>query len=241
MTVSRHKTRTGTCILLLASVLGVSGPLAAQAPIAPRAIQVGDVASSAVAAALVLAPRVFSWGPTTADCTVPCDPATLPWYDRWALSPISPTLSRGSDVLVVALGLGTVAATVAGDRSHRELVSALQAGLWAEGATEMLKTTVGRERPVLYTAAGADVATVPDNLRSLPSGHTAVAFSLATSLWLAERDIHGRPGLVGWLGVLGATGVAVLRVAAGKHFPSDVVVGAAVGTASSLVVHAIKF
>jgi len=228
-------------MLLLATVLGVSGPLAAQSPAAPPAIQVGDVASTGVAAALLLAPRVFGWGPTTADCAVPCDPATLPWFDRWALSPKSPTLSRGSDVLLIALGLGTVAATATGDRSHRELVSALQAGLWAESATELLKAAVGRERPALYTEAGGAVAVNRDDLRSLPSGHTSVAFSLATSLWLAERDLHGRPGLLGWLGVVGATGVGVLRVAAGKHFPSDVMVGAAVGTASALVVHTIKF
>jgi membrane-associated phospholipid phosphatase len=228
-------------MLVLATVLGVSGPLAAQSPAPPPAIQVGDVASTGVAAALLLAPRVFGWGPSTADCGVPCDPATLPWYDRWALSPISTTLSRGSDLLVIALGLGTVAATATRDRSQRELVSALQAGLWAESATELLKAAIGRERPVLYTPAGVEAATIPDNLRSLPSGHTAVAFSLATSLWLAERDLNGRPGLIGWLGVVGATGVGVLRVAAGKHFPSDVVVGAAVGTASALVVHTIKF
>ena len=39
----------------------------------------------------------------------------------------------------------------------------------------------------------------------------------------------------------GATGVGVLRVAAGKHYPSDVLVGASVGVASALVIHEIKF
>jgi membrane-associated phospholipid phosphatase len=32
-----------------------------------------------------------------------------------------------------------------------------------------------------------------------------------------------------------------MRVAAGKHFPSDVVGGAALGVTSAVVVHAIRF
>jgi membrane-associated phospholipid phosphatase len=231
-------------MLVLVALLGASGPLTAQArqaPPIPPAVQVGDVAAAGVGAALVLAPRVFGWGRVVPDCSVPCDPATLPFFDRWALSPISTPLSRGSDVLLVALGIGTVATTLHDDRSGRELVSALQAGLWAESATELLKVGFGRERPVLYTQQGVGAETNKDNLRSFPSGHTSVAFALATSLWLAERDMHGRPGLVGWLGFVGATGIGVLRVAAGKHFPSDVFAGAVLGTATALTVHAIKF
>ena len=236
-------------MLMLGALLGAPGPLAAQTtqplpaqtPKSPPAIQVGDVAAAGVGTALLLAPHVFGWGPTVPSCGPPCDPATLPWFDRWALSPVSSDLSRMSDALVLILGVGTVAATVSHQGGERELVSALQAGLWAEGATEVFKAAFGRERPVLYTEAGVGLASNADNLRSFPSGHTSVAFALATSLWLAERDLHGRPGVVGWLGVVGAAGVGVLRVAAGKHFPSDVLGGAVLGTAAALTVHTIKF
>jgi membrane-associated phospholipid phosphatase len=43
------------------------------------------------------------------------------------------------------------------------------------------------------------------------------------------------------LAVAGAVGVGVLRVAAAKHFPSDVVVGAVVGTATGFVLHRLRF
>ena len=38
-----------------------------------------------------------------------------------------------------------------------------------------------------------------------------------------------------------AAGVGVSRVAAAKHFPSDVLAGAVLGTASGLVVYKLKF
>ena len=44
-----------------------------------------------------------------------------------------------------------------------------------------------------------------------------------------------------WALMAGAAGVGVLRVAAGKHHPSDVLIGAGVGVASAVVVHEIKF
>jgi membrane-associated phospholipid phosphatase len=47
--------------------------------------------------------------------------------------------------------------------------------------------------------------------------------------------------VLGWLAFGVATGVGVSRVAAGKHFPSDVFAGAVLGTASGLVVYQLKF
>lgn len=90
-----------------------------------------------------------------------------------------------------------------------------------EGAlTTGLKEATGRERP--------------DELgdRSFPSGHTAQAASrmsltahnLAIDTW---DPLPRRAMQVGVLGMTAATGWA--RVEAAKHFPSDVLVGAALG------------
>lgn len=226
---------------MLAAVLAGSKPVAAQSPLGGPAIGAGDVLSAGVAAALVVAPRAFGWGPQSPDCAVPCDPGTLPWFDRWSVHAPVTGWSDASDALAVAMGVGTVAVLAGQEQGTRHIVAAVQAGLWAEGITGVLKAAVGRERPILYTPGGVGALTDRESFRSFPSGHTAGAFALATSLWMSERDLHGHPGAVGWLGFVGAAGMGVLRVAAGKHFLSDVLAGAAVGTASAIVVHLIKF
>jgi len=83
---------------------------------------------------------------------------------------------------------------------------------------------------VLYTADAPAAASSPDNRRSFPSGHASVAFAAATSyLVMARREglRHSTRNAV--LLYTGALGVAALRVAAGKHFPTDVAGGAALG------------
>jgi membrane-associated phospholipid phosphatase len=203
-------------------------------------VRTGDVLSVTTATAFLLIPRIVRWGPETPSCTVPCDRASLPFFDRWAVGGLNTTWARTSDVLVVGLAAGTIIGIGTRDGGGPYAVAAIEAGLWSEAATEWLKTT-GRERPVLYTEEGVAVQVRTDNLRSFPSGHTSVAFALATSHWLARRDLNGTPGLWGWLGFAGAAGVGVARVAAGKHFPSDVVGGAALGVLTGVLVHSIKF
>src|SRR5207249_5722685 len=65
-----------------------------------------------------------------------------------------------------------------------------------------------------------------------PSGHASVAFAAATTYWvLARRErLPHRTRNTIFL-YAGAAGVAALRVAAGKHFPTDVLAGAALGSA----------
>ena len=66
---------------------------------------------------------------------------------------------------------------------------------------------------------------------SFPSGHTTLAFAMATSL---SDDIHRTWATVGLYGL--ATGVAVSRVYQEAHWVSDVVGGAALGIASAKLV-----
>jgi len=117
----------------------------------------------------------------------------------------------------------------------------VEGAAWASGITEMLKGVIGRRRPVLYTVEAPGAVSERNSRRSLPSGHTSVAFAVATSYWLSRRALHGSPGVPGWVAVAVATGVGVLRVAAGKHFPSDVVAGAALGVGTAVVMQVVKF
>ena len=71
------------------------------------------------------------------------------------------------------------------------------------------------------------------------SGHTSAAFTVAvfTGEWFSEVYPSSPYRGIVWAGSLSAAGfVGILRIAAGKHYPSDVIVGALVGTGISLSV-----
>ena len=80
-----------------------------------------------------------------------------------------------------------------------------------------IKHTVRRDRP-----SGACCA--------FPSGHAAAAFAAAAVL---ERHLGYR---LSWPALVGATYVATSRLVDNRHFMSDVIFGAAVGTASGWTV-----
>lgn len=96
----------------------------------------------------------------------------------------------------------------------------------AGAADQGLKTVLGRERP-LGNEGAFDFD--PGHFdRAFPSGHTAMAFAMATSL---ADDVHPTWAKLGLYGL--ATGVAVSRVYQQQHWVSDVFGGAALGIASA--------
>jgi membrane-associated phospholipid phosphatase len=107
----------------------------------------------------------------------------------------------------------------------RVLASVVAAGL----ATGALKETTGRFRPDETT--DQYVFRPFSNRDAFPSGHSTMAFALATSL---SAEIH-RPWATALL-YAGATGTAWSRLNDHKHWLSDVLAGAAVGiTAGSVI------
>lgn len=109
---------------------------------------------------------------------------------------------------------------------------ALKSTLLGGAAAMVLKTIVGRDRPF---ASGDDPYSFhpfrfKDN--SLPSGHTAVAFALATSF---ARETPDKWTDLGFFAL--ATLTAYARMHDDKHWASDVVLGAGVGILSARFVH----
>lgn len=89
-------------------------------------------------------------------------------------------------------------------------------------------------RPLAYdSAAPASIRNSRDAGGAFYSGHASAAFMGAACFATIYPLRHPEFQHAGWLWVgsmAAASTVAVLRVASGKHFPSDVVTGAAVGT-----------
>jgi undecaprenyl-diphosphatase len=107
------------------------------------------------------------------------------------------------------------------------------AALLAFTASTVLAQTIGRVRPYL---AGIGVhALVPPNLQtgSFPSSHTAVAAAIAAMITTAHP-------VAGLIACVLAVIVAFGRVAAGMHYPSDILGGAAVGLFSALIVRVVQ-
>lgn len=115
------------------------------------------------------------------------------------------------------------------DHKHGSRTAALgaQAFLAANAAGTIVKAAAGRARP--YSDRGKGVFRpfrLKGSYMSLPSGHTTSAFALAS---VFSRRCESR-----WVGVgayLLASGTALERVYDDKHWLSDVVAGAALGTA----------
>ena len=107
-----------------------------------------------------------------------------------------------------------------GDESHQETGRLLSSAFLGTGlVTFGMKRLVGRKRPLDETLGNP----------SFPSGHTSLAFSSATIL--GYRYPKWRVPLY-----IGAGLVGFSRIYLGRHYASDVVVGAALGTAVGMLV-----
>src|SRR5256886_3853874 len=168
-------------------------------------------------------------GSKAAPSCAPCDPASLPSIDRSALHTFSGSAGTASSALLVGVvGFAGVAsldgATAAQRRGHVAVFANSLA--WTFAATDWVKVLVRRKRPVLYTSGAVAAAADPNSQRSFPSGHASVAFATATTyLMMARREGLPHRTRNAVLLYVAAVGVSAMRVAAGKHFPTDVIGG----------------
>jgi undecaprenyl-diphosphatase len=105
---------------------------------------------------------------------------------------------------------------------------AVGAGVLAVGSGillfQRLKKLTGRRRPSTYGEPHCWAKLLPPDQFSFPSGHTITAFAAAVSLSCFYPELA--IGLI-----FCAVSVAASRILLGMHFLSDVLAGAAIGTA----------
>jgi membrane-associated phospholipid phosphatase len=178
-----------------------------------------------------------------------------PMVDRFAVRmdpgviyQYSPLAAHVSDGLVVVemvapvIFLGVEASRAQFSNASLIHAEALSINLALNG---LMKYAVRRPRPYTYNPERAireryDCSRTTDACLSFYSGHSSTAFAAAFSgVLLTNETVAMSAGYRAlWWGVMlgGASATAQLRVRAGKHFYSDVVVGALVGSAIGIMV-----
>jgi undecaprenyl-diphosphatase len=109
-----------------------------------------------------------------------------------------------------------------GEQHYRALVSCTIAIFTGVALFTALKRVCRRPRPKFAAPRAFDVPEPPDQF-SFPSGHTITAFAACVNL------MHYYPEASPVL-LFCAASIAASRILLGMHYPSDVVVGAAIGT-----------
>lgn len=125
--------------------------------------------------------------------------------------------------------------------AHGELASWLEDALVLGEAiaidglvNTIVKYAVRRPLPVVYAGQAPQLRDRPRGYRAFFSGHVSAVASLVTSGAMAVRLRHPR-AMWQWIGAGALVAVvAVGRMLAGKHFPTDVIVGAVVGSGSAV-------
>ena len=127
----------------------------------------------------------------------------------------------------VAVGVPVAMALAAWIKDDRDLLKdAVYVGTSVAGAfavTYGLKYIVGRDRPYERYPDRVHPYNLEDS-PSFPSGHTATAFALATSLSIRYPKWYVIAPTALW-----ACSVGISRMNEGVHYPSDVLAGAALG------------
>lgn len=150
------------------------------------------------------------------------------WDSPWTRN-VLPTVESAAERTKLWWG-AALSMAAAGGYSQRKaaavgIVSMLTAQLIANA---MCKQLYERRRPPADMIPHDGVEKRPET-SSFPSGHTAAAVGFTTGVALTSP----------WLGAAAAVPavmVAVERVCAGAHYPSDVVAGASIGVGSALLV-----
>jgi membrane-associated phospholipid phosphatase len=199
---------------------------------------------------LVLIPALLSVGwlvaDTPATCAPLCDPATVNSFDRSSAGNYDQSWRLVSDVTMLGT-LGGGIAVLLGDGwfvgGLQDFVVVAESILWANGLAAMGNLAVRRPRPLLYSeAAPLDARENPAAALSFISGHSAQVAAVTTSVFSTtfRRDPdRALPWVVLGVGTASTAMVGVGRVLAGRHFPSDVLIGTALGASTGFLLPAI--
>lgn len=185
----------------------------------------------------------------------PTDPGRLLWIDRPAVrAHYSSTASALSNVGVITAGAYALAAPILTglrDGAQAGLVDGIiyaESAAFTWAATDLAKLAVRRPRPAAYqrqaelnAQEGKDAPSITetDSALSFFSGHaaeTAAISATATYIAFVRSPNTVRPWVTLIVGSALTAFVSYERVAAGRHFPTDVIAGAMAGAGIGVLV-----
>lgn len=158
---------------------------------------------------------------------------TLETINKWDVHGLSRGLSVSGVVLPIGVpvAMGVYALIKKDQPLLKDAVYIGTSVIEALGITYGLKYIVDRDRPYVKYPDKIHAYGAPDeDSPSFPSGHTAAAFSLATSLSITYPKWYVIAPAAVW-----ACGVGFARMNQGVHYPSDVLAGAAIGVGCGFV------
>lgn len=158
--------------------------------------------------------------------------------DRDALTNWNPQMAENSDFILgglLALPMASLASEEVREQAGAYLFMYGEVLVSTGLMTAAIKGWTERARPYVYNnEVPLEERIDDDSMRSFVSGHTALAFGAASFMSTTYMDLHPDDPLrwVVLAGTFSAAGVVgYMRVESGQHFPTDVLAGAALGTA----------
>lgn len=109
-----------------------------------------------------------------------------------------------------------------------QVIHALVAGGIAWGIAQIIKLLFPTVRPFVLNGREVEVLITPTDA-AFPSAHTALAFSLAVTIFMHDRKI-------GWWYLVAALLIGAARVFANVHYPIDIFGGAFIGTLVAVII-----
>ena len=167
-------------------------------------------------------------------CQLPAqnwDINTVKKVNDWDVHGLSRGLSHSGLIISVGLpsAMGVYALIQKDEPLLKDAVYIGTSVIEAVGITYAMKYSIDRQRPYEKYPGLINPIEAEDS-PSFPSGHTAAAFSLATSLSITYPKWYVIAPSAVW-----ACGVGFARINQGVHYPSDVLTGAAIGVGCAFV------
>jgi membrane-associated phospholipid phosphatase len=157
----------------------------------------------------------------------PKDAATLSNLTGYVAAP----LTAAGMLLIASRGRADRFDTLTDD-----LTAVAEAAMYTQLAVQVFKYSFGRERPYAHYMTGV-YTPGPDDDLSFISGHSALVFSIATAAGMVAHQRHSRLEPAIWAtGMALAVTTAYLRIAADKHYFTDVVAGSSLGIVGGLLI-----
>jgi membrane-associated phospholipid phosphatase len=175
------------------------------------------------------------------------DPNDIPGFDRGAIYNNSKTAKRMSDIILYAGSVLPFMTYITRAKYQGAAIGimALETFLISNGLTSVTKAAVKRYRPLNYNPEFSDEDKLKHNTRfSFFSGHAsntaAVSFFSAKVLTDMHPNMKNK-WMIWTIAAAIPASISYLRFEAGKHFPSDVIVGYGVGAAVGFLVPTLHF